>query len=264
MSRRTQRKMVRCGAVHSKKLAGISSDAERLYWRIYMASDNFGTMLGDAFDVKSEAAPMVQSLTEAKVGKALNELVAVGLLQRWSDGEQVWINVVGHDGIQSPDFIRKRGARKTPAPPETSDCEPKAGVLCPSGEFSAPLTSTSTSNKKTNTSVLKPDPDQEAILEVLEHWQAVFGKQNHSIDKRKAADRWSRVRSRLSEGWTVNELKTALEGQWSRPWIKDNPQFHDIPTVLKNSAKVEEGITLSQPTIVGRSVYRAELEANNE
>jgi hypothetical protein len=109
--------MMTCGAIYSKKLSRISSDAERLYWRIYMASDNYGTMNGDPWDVSSEAAPKVPGMTEERVAELIKELASVGLIIAWRvDGED-WIHVHNHDKHQSADFLRKRGLRRTPKPP---------------------------------------------------------------------------------------------------------------------------------------------------
>ena len=109
--------MITTEAITSRKLAAISSVAERVYWRGYMASDNYGTMSGDPWDVWQKALPGVQNIQELDVIQALEDLVSVRLLQRWSVEGKVWIHWIGHDKHQSADWLRKRGGRRTPEPP---------------------------------------------------------------------------------------------------------------------------------------------------
>lgn len=109
--------MITTEAITSRKLAAISNVAERVYWRGYMASDNYGTMSGDPWDVWQKALPGVKDIQELDVIQALEDLVAVRLLQRWSVEGKVWIHWIGHDKHQSADWLRKRGGRRTPEPP---------------------------------------------------------------------------------------------------------------------------------------------------
>lgn len=113
----SKRKMITTEAITSRKLAAISNVAERVYWRGYMASDNYGTMSGDPWDVWQKALPGVKNIQELDVIQALEDLVAVRLLQRWSVEGKVWIHWIGHDKHQSADWLRKRGGRRTPEPP---------------------------------------------------------------------------------------------------------------------------------------------------
>ena len=112
-----RRKIVTTGALRSRKLAAISHEAERVYWRVYMASDNFGTMSADPWDVWQAACPGVRDVDEFSIADAVDELVEVGLLQRWFADDRFWIHVLGHDKHQSAEFIRKRGKCRTPTPP---------------------------------------------------------------------------------------------------------------------------------------------------
>lgn len=111
--------MLTTGALRSRKLARISLAAEAVYWRVYMASDNYGTMLGDPWDVQHDALPGKVGAGEATIAKALDELVSVGLLERWHDDDttKVWIHVSGHDRHQQSAFLARRGPRRSPMPP---------------------------------------------------------------------------------------------------------------------------------------------------
>lgn len=110
--------MVTCSAIGSKRLARVTPTAELVYWRVYFASDNYGTMKGEPWDVWQYALPAKFGIDEHAIGEALHELVTVGLLAAWLDDDgRPWVHVVGHDEHQSAEFLRKRGVRRSPAPP---------------------------------------------------------------------------------------------------------------------------------------------------
>jgi hypothetical protein len=126
---RQRRKMLTTGAITSRKLASVTSDTERVYWRVYMASDMYGTMDGDPWDVWQQALPGVTGFTESLVADCVDRLVAIGLLQRFDAEGSTWLHVVNHDRHQSSEFVRKRGKRATPVPPEhVGSNAGKAGV----------------------------------------------------------------------------------------------------------------------------------------
>lgn len=110
--------MVTTGAITSRKLARVSSTAECVYWRVYMACDNYGTLSADPWDVLQAALPGKNGITEDVVVDALDELVNVGLLERWvDDASDGWIHVLGHDLHQQASWLARRGARRSPIPP---------------------------------------------------------------------------------------------------------------------------------------------------
>jgi hypothetical protein len=124
----TQRKVVTCGAITSRKLAQVSDGSERLYWRIYMASDKYGTISADAWDILGECVPNMR-WTEAKVLKALEELQRVGLLHVWEEPDGTfWAHVIGHDKHQYKAWLDKRGKRMTPLPVGCECCGSHRGV----------------------------------------------------------------------------------------------------------------------------------------
>ena len=276
MSRRNRRKMVTCGALYSKKLAKVSSDAERLYWRVYMASDNFGTMMGEAWDVKAEAAAVVQSLTEARVGKALDELVEIGLLQRWAVGDEIWIHVLGHDDHQSADFKRKRGRRRTPKPPEMPDDKREAALVCPKGseghESAASTTSTSTPSVEESTDVLlsaasatngaRPASAKKGdeARQVFDHWVQVAAPIQLADPSRAKLtnDRRRLIIARLSDGYSVADLCSAVDGfaadRFHRGENDRGTPFLDFPTIFKKASKVDEGLRHAAKGTVGAQV----------
>ena len=179
-----RKKMVSCGAITSRKLARISYGAELVYWRIYMASDNRGSMSGDTWDVWQSALPGKVDTSEASIVEHVAELVRAGLIEQWQVDGDTWIHVVGHDKHQSAQYIGRRGARRSPVPPsqtennsgepEENSGEPESrppdAVLHGTLDNSGSLTSTSTSISTSTASKLassEPAPELVRTVELL-------------------------------------------------------------------------------------------------
>ena len=267
MSPRDKRKILSCGALHSKKLARVSDSAERLYWRVYMASDNYGTMAGDAWDVQAAATAVISGWGEAKTAKNLDELANAGLLARWTDEDgETWIHVVGHDRHQSSEYLRKRGVRKTPKPPSSVGNlrgEPKAGQGQTMPEDSRPPISISNSNttnqedpKGSMSDAERPTPPKPQkqsrhstdVQAVWEHWLKACGHLQLAEPGRAklTKGRASHIRARLSEGYSVDDLIRSISGFAKSSWHrgdddKSNGPYLEPKTILKSGEQVEAG-----------------------
>ena len=86
----------------------------------------------------------------------------------------------------------------------------------------------------------KPDTAP-AVREVFDHWVVVMGKPPTA---KLTADRRSKVVARLNEGYTVVDLKRAIDGcRHSTFHMGDNDRhqpFNDMNTILKSGKTVEE------------------------
>lgn len=258
-----RRKMITTGALWSEKLAAMDHASERLYWRIHMASDNYGVLAGKAWDVCQKAVPGVGSFNVRGVEKAIGSLVAIGLLEQWAEPDgSVWVHVIGHDEHQTPDFIRKRGKRLTPKPPSLRD-ETQRHIIdgdshIPSGDaggcptmplsaagatFSASITTTSTPTELTTlSSSAKPKRDIEAeALEVFRHWVKEWGKRSNTIFDGK---RKSNTIARLRSGYTVSQLCEAVSGYLHSENHNGSKgtKYDDLELFMRDAVKVDAGI----------------------
>lgn len=111
-------------------------------------------------------------------------------------------------------------------------------------------------------SLEKKRQQENQITEVLEHWQTVFNHQSRAITGKAAAKRRSRVKARLVEGFTVDQLKQALEGQSKREVIIEGGHT-DVITVLRDGPQVELGIDVAntQSGSEGREITLEEIQA---
>lgn len=123
---RQRRKSIETSVVGSEKLAGISHAAERAWWRLYFATDHFGTV--DVTDVRRLRLAILGEVdgfgSNDALEDALTELIDAGLVvewsQEWQERERRFVHVVNHDERQTSKFIsdrRRSDSRCSPVPP---------------------------------------------------------------------------------------------------------------------------------------------------
>lgn len=111
--------MARIRSIHpdacdSRKLAAVSSDAERLFWRLITHCDDHGRCEDDPRLIWARCGPLVPGWDQAKVDALLESLARNGLLVRYvADGLRV-LEVHKWGTYQHP---QRRGATKYASPP---------------------------------------------------------------------------------------------------------------------------------------------------
>jgi hypothetical protein len=86
-----------------------------------------------------------------------------------------------------------------------------------------------------------------AVKVVFECWQAEHGKQRSKLDGKRT----TRIRARLAEGFTVDQLCQAIRGAKKDPFLMGrDPRagrvFDGIETILRDAAQVERLIALEE------------------
>ena len=107
--------------------------------------------------------------------------------------------------------------------------------------------------------VPRPDtpPVPAAVGEVFQHWQAVMRHPQARLDvKRRKA-----IGARLKEGYSVDQLKQAIEGCKASPWHQGQNDRHlvydDIGLICRDAQRVEAFIA----RVAGQTAQQAELDA---
>ena len=86
------------------------------------------------------------------------------------------------------------------------------------------------------------DPDD--VWSVLGHYRTVNPTRGRTI---KPGNRdWQRIQARLTDGYTVDELKLAIDGNQLHQWHIDHPAGHSVEYIFRNSTKVEQFIELAR------------------
>lgn len=266
-------------ALTSKKLRRCSDPAERLFWRLVLAVDSYGTASADPEDVLHDAMRGAAGWDEAQVADALDHLEALGLVVRWrADDLTPWLHVVDFEAHQLANFLRKRGKRTTPMPPHELVQHARTLGL-PHAAPAAPQNQNQKKNQNHRDIALSElvqaapraaqhdgegeaqqvvhlEPRQQqrttertsAIQQVFDHWKQAGGPLQPSTVK-LTEDRRRKIGARLAEGYTVQQLTTAVDGFLADPWhTGSNPggkRYTDLTTLLKNAAKVDAGLALA-------------------
>ncbi len=99
--------------------------------------------------------------------------------------------------------------------------------------------------------------DREGAKAVWEFWKVETGHLKAKLDKKRGR----RIAARLSEGFTVEELKTAIRNRKNDPWLmgtspgSDGKVYDGLETLLRDAAQVER---LRDLTSAPRAVPRAQ------
>ena len=100
-------------------------------------------------------------------------------------------------------------------------------------------------------------PVPAAVSEVFQHWQAVMRHPQARLDvKRRKA-----IGARLKEGYSVDQLKQAIDGCKASPWHQGQNDRHlvydDIGLICRDAQRVEAFIA----RVAGQTAQQAELDA---
>lgn len=218
-------------------LARLTDAAERLYWRLMLACDQHGCHRAETNTILGSV--LVGTSTTAKaVERAVGELVVERIVDVWdADDGARWLEIVGFDTTQTAGFIANRGRRLAPPNP---NLDPREAVerIIPSKKAKA------TVDDKMD------EPTRELVRAVFEHWKAGEARTGGATRAILTDDRKTLIKKRLDDGFTVGDLKAAVDGYHASPWHlgKNDRQrrYTDIELALRNASKVEAGIQRSK------------------
>lgn len=223
----------------SKSLAGLSHGAERLYWRMLAYTDPHGRLEGDPVKVRVKCLPLVK-VTDAQVDKWMDELQECSRILRYLSGGRQYVQVLDFEENQPADFLRKRGKSKFPDPPPKtprlqgtpgySGTSPEKGRLEGEGE----------GEELSPNGLVENSGDERRVYD---HWRRVRHKTDRRYD-RISDKRRQKIRSRLREGFSADDLCRALDAVALDPW-EDRPRHDDLTVLFRSREKVDEWLELA-------------------
>lgn len=107
-------------ACRSRKLATVSAEAERFYWRLQTECDDEGRAEDHPQLLWATCVPLVPGASAEAVDGWLQELHEAGLVRRYAVGGDRFLEVVKWGDYQHPKY---RAESKIPAPPATGAVE---------------------------------------------------------------------------------------------------------------------------------------------
>ena len=91
----------------------------------------------------------------------------------------------------------------------------------------------------TNTSSLRSD-----VVECFAYWQEQCGHPHAKL----TTERKRRIEQRRKDGYTVQQIRKAIEGAARRPFVNDQgKRFDDIELICRNGSKLEDFMSRAEP-----------------
>src|SRR4051812_3380264 len=106
------------GLTRSRRINALSLLAELTFFRLHCVCDDFGTFEADPYLMKSQAFPRRAEVAEADIAKAIDELVAVGLVELYVARGERYGRILRFTDFQPGGRNGKRIRRLPPNPVE--------------------------------------------------------------------------------------------------------------------------------------------------
>lgn len=267
--------------LEDERVAQLSHAAFRLFVGSILLADDHGNLRWVTRWLQGQVFWGHAEMTADEVEEAQRELIGSdpgkGLLAAYEVNDQWYAHVVGWEKHQKVDHP---GKPRVPTPDDANGFESFPCFRETLGDDSTTLAPDLRSLRRISekdhrppnvVDVVqpedheKPDPKPATPLllslpepkappaedQVLEHWA---GQGYHGRRPKLTSDRRKRVVARMREGFTVEDLKLAVEGAELDDWLmgrkQGSPGYRDIETLLRDAAQVERlrdlGTTLRQ------------------
>lgn len=106
------------GFLRGRRINAVSWAAEAWFWRLHALADDYGNLHGSARSLAVEAAPR-REVSVKEAAALTDELVTVGLLQRYTDQGDDYLHIVGFTTLQ-PAGRNGRRIKRVPHDPGES------------------------------------------------------------------------------------------------------------------------------------------------
>lgn len=234
-------------AIHNSEKWRAADDAARVLWiQLLARCDNYGAIEGDPHVIWTMCSKRL-GWTAAKSARALRTLVKVDLVHVWEEDGSDWVHIVDFDRHQHPEFLRKRGRRRSPE----HDC---STVGRTKGRTKGrPHTDTNT-DTDTDTDTDPAAARTSDVEAAFAHWKALeegtVGKSRGGApipgirNPRLTAERRKHLNARLAV-YSLADVQDAISGYLADPWFlganDSDRRFTDIVNILANDTKLERG-----------------------
>ena len=229
---------VQRGELAATRLHGLSAVADSLYWRLLIGSDPYGRHRAEA--------PMLQAnllygaAASKQVSKALLELIEKGIVQLYEHEGQEWLQIVDYDDRLSEHTIKNRPDPDSPAPPTGGH------VIVTDVVLDGTAVAKTVANNVVPIAKKQDDADVRAVFD---HWAQLEAATGGIKGAKLTAGRMSRIKARMKEGYTVDQLKACVNGYLTDPFYlgqnNRRQRYTGIDTIFLNGERVEKGIAMA-------------------
>lgn len=233
----------------STSLDQLSDFAERLWVRMLSQTDPWGRLRGEPSKVRRACVPGLP-VDDAKVAAALDELVQAGRLVLFSVGGRWYAELVDFDANQPKDVLGRTGKRFVSRFPDPSQAEETRGTT-PRGAArrrAAPAEIESEKEKPTTSSENSAEtasfPTADDFRTVYDCWRTERGR-THGRFATMSEARRKKIAARLHDGFSVEELCTAIRAVSLDPW-PERPRHDDLTVILRSREQVERFLSFAE------------------
>lgn len=229
------------GFTTGQRINKLSLPAEAWFWRILVMVDDFGNGHADPDICHAKTAGKRTSKVSPKhVSGWLREMQQAGLITFYEHKGDPYLHVVGFEESQPGGRNGKR-IKRFPLPGES-------GCIQMNPDESRCAVSPENTNENTN----DPDTEDERVsrsataLSVFDYWRQESGHAHaHFTDKRR-----SRVLARLKQGYSVEQLQSAIRGCLASPFHRGQndtgERYDDLELICRDGEHVEKFIAISE------------------
>lgn len=260
--------------LEDERIASLPHGVFRLFVAVLLLADDYGNFRAEPRQLFGRGFVSVDKCTPADVQTFRDQLATSGLLFLYRVRGQTYGHVVNWDKHQ---YIARKGAPRVPAP-DAPDAEPMfanvSGLLTDSSELlvenptnsenvglraRAPDLDLDQEKDQEQTNVEKPprpsggsgsvDPGvSPQVREVFEHWvetrRRVLGLRDGrppTLDRKRRG----KVRARLADGYSVAQLKRAVDGVFCSAFHVEGAHT-DLELICRDSTHVDRFLALDE------------------
>lgn len=230
--------------------------ARQLFIALWNFAEDHGVARGNPAYLRAEIYPYDDDVTTADVVRWLEALQRGGFIVRFErdDSSFLWIRGFNdHQRIEkpskptlpSPTTDERKGIKPTPvALPESSPTPPEKERMDRRGEEGRGEEEEKDPSSAEPTGALfelvPEEVESPEAVEVFTHWRQVMGKNGRTAFDRK---RKSAVQARLRDGYSVDDLKRAVDGCAKTPHNMGQndrgERFDDLELICRDSGRVD-------------------------
>lgn len=225
------------GFITGQRINKLSLNAEAWFWRVMATADDFGNAPADP-DLCRAATAGRRSVTSKQIAGWLKEMKTVGLITLYRAKGEWFLHIVGFEESQPAGKNGKRIMRY--AVPDESGC-----IQVNPDESSASQASDNDTEDDNDSDTEKESRSATAVS-IFDYWREQSGHAHAQFtDKRR-----SRVMARLKQGYSVEQLQSAIRGNLASPFHSgqndSGQKFDDLELVCRDGEHVEQFIAISE------------------
>ena len=215
-------RLIRESCCTSETLNALSHFEERFWWHLLVNCDDYGRMDGRHAVLKSRLFPLMEGVTIASMGVALQKLASVGLVMLYEVEGRPYVQVVNWDKHQ-----RVRAKRsKYPAPGDSGRQMPTDDDKC----LYNPIQSESESKSESESNPAKGG----VALDAFERFWAVYPRKLGRKEAYRAFEKAIAVTD-------LHSILSAVEKQKACPqWRREGGQYIPYPATWLNQGRWED------------------------